>query len=437
LKILVFAAEPVKEEEFSGYNQKVGTESLGRIGDYPYPTNPQYDRAKGYLLKGKVKSAVSNSGNFITWDQHPAGFWGKYGYLPHLGFVAGVPGHEYSSHWSESGDPSWVQQTSYSAQLWYSQEAYNAWMKDIELDDLETKGGNYKTIVYNTVVDRGGDQIGHNDRGDIGLEIKGECTTDLQIKFTNMDDCESAGFEWKAPINRIDPSGGVQWFLDHALGRLYLYLEAGSNPNYANSGIGLAYPWAIRPKFSSRNDVAGGFYLDRYEYGDDLEEWTDDDEYVYYGATFDESWFIDDSPFGSPAVKTDWQASTESRLHSHNSNNTAGDLFGNTEFTDSSDPDFILAHSEYPLTWPEKWSFDTGGYDPFWPGWWADEYYGESPDLWSSVGIYDCDRTRADEGCWKPLPCRHIFIIHHIIPHIGPSIIKFHIDIHIRDMPTG
>ena len=43
---LVFAAEPVKEEEFSGYNQKFDTESLGRIGDYPLPTNPQYDRAK-------------------------------------------------------------------------------------------------------------------------------------------------------------------------------------------------------------------------------------------------------------------------------------------------------------------------------------------------------------------------------------------------------
>ena len=102
---LVFAAELVKEEEFSENNQKVGTENLGRIGDYPYPTNPQYDRAKGYLLKGKVRSAVSNSGNFITWDQHPAGFWGKYGYLPHLGFVAGVPGHEYSSVWSESAIP--------------------------------------------------------------------------------------------------------------------------------------------------------------------------------------------------------------------------------------------------------------------------------------------------------------------------------------------
>jgi len=192
---LVFAAEPVKAEEYSDYNQKVGTESLGRIGDYPLPTNPIYDRAKGYLLKGKVRSAVSNSGNFITWDQHPAGFWGKYGYLPHLGFVAGIPGHEYSSAWSDQGDPSWVQETSYSAQLWYSKEAYNAWVKGIDLDDFETEGGNYKTIVYNTVVDRGGGEIGHNDRGVIGLEIKGYCA-DVDNEITNMDDCESADFEW-------------------------------------------------------------------------------------------------------------------------------------------------------------------------------------------------------------------------------------------------
>ena len=405
---LVFSAEPVKAEEFSDYNQEVSTESLGRIGDYTPPTNPQYDRAKGYLLKGKVRSAVSNSGNFITWDQHPAGFWGKYGYLPHLGFVAGIPGHEYSSAWSDPGDPSWVQETSYSAQLWYSKEAYNNWMKGVDEDDFETEGGNYKTIVYNTVVDRGADERGHNDRGDIGLEIKGYCA-DPDNVYTNMNDCESAGFQWTRPSpGRIDPSGGVQWFLDHDLFRLYLYLEAGSNPNYASAGIGLAFPWAIRPKFNSRNDAAGGFYFDRYEYGDDNEEWTDDDEYVYYGATFDESWFIQDSPFGSPAVKTDWQATTKSRYNSHNLNNIAGDLFGTTEFTDSSDPDALLAHSKYPETWPTQYSFDTGSEIPFWPGWWADEYYGESPDLWSTVGIYDCNGTREDDGCWKPLPDRHI-----------------------------
>ena len=31
------------------------------------------DRAKGYLLKGKAKTAVTNYGNFVTWAYHPAG----------------------------------------------------------------------------------------------------------------------------------------------------------------------------------------------------------------------------------------------------------------------------------------------------------------------------------------------------------------------------
>ena len=33
--------------------------ALGKIGDFPYPTNPMNDRAIGYLLKGKVKNAVT------------------------------------------------------------------------------------------------------------------------------------------------------------------------------------------------------------------------------------------------------------------------------------------------------------------------------------------------------------------------------------------
>jgi hypothetical protein len=55
------------------------------------------DRAKGYLLNGVAKTAIGNNGNLITWDYHPAGHWREYGYLPHLGFVSGIPGHAYSS----------------------------------------------------------------------------------------------------------------------------------------------------------------------------------------------------------------------------------------------------------------------------------------------------------------------------------------------------
>ena len=58
------------------------------------------DRAKGYLLKGKAKTAISNYGDFISWDFQPNGLWGQYTYMPDLSFVAGVPGHAYSSDWS-------------------------------------------------------------------------------------------------------------------------------------------------------------------------------------------------------------------------------------------------------------------------------------------------------------------------------------------------
>ena len=410
-----FSAEPSVANSSEARSQDPVQENLGRIGDYGYPSNPQYDRAKGYLLQGKVKNAVSNTGNFITWDYHPAGFWGEYGYLPHVGFVAGVPGHEYSSAWSNPGDPSWVQDDN---SLWYSTDAFDAWV-DIDeslefefagckgtvddngeacsdLNENECNGGDcafidpvygilvngvYKTIVHGTVIDYGSGNKGHDDRGKIAEQ---------KFSLTDM----------------IAYNGEAAWFLDHELGRLYLYLDDSSlDPNFASSGIGLAFPWSIRPKFSARTEASGGFYFDLYEYGDDQEEWTSDDEYAYYGATFAESWFIRD---GNPSVKTDWQATTDSRYDSHNLNNSAGDLFGNTEFTDPNDPDALLAHSVFKSTWPSKYSFDTGTFEEFWPGWWADEYYGESPDLWSSVGIYDCNGTRADEGCWKQLPGRHI-----------------------------
>ena len=62
------------------------------------------DRAKGYLLKGKVKNAVSNWGDFINWYVTPAGLWGEYSYLPDVAMIAGIPGHEYSSKYQD-----WVQ----------------------------------------------------------------------------------------------------------------------------------------------------------------------------------------------------------------------------------------------------------------------------------------------------------------------------------------
>jgi len=371
-----FSAEVVGEAQFNKYGSDSEVqEKLGRIGDYGYPDNPTYDRAIGFLLKGKVQNAVSNNGNFITWDHHPAGFWGQYGYLPHVGFIAGVPGHAYSSEWSEPGDDSWTSEyvtiNEVTLLIWKSNDAYNAWVEDV--DDPLTEEGNFKTVVYNI----------RDDRGDIA--------------------------EQKESISMLNTDSDAQWVIDHESELIYLYFENPSkNPNSAGSFIGLAYPWAIRPAFKTRSEGSGGFYFDQYNYGADLEEWTDDDEYVYYGATFAESWFMEDAAWGTPSIKTDWQATNKARYNSHNLDNTAGQLFGETDFTDPSDPKPLLAHSAYPGTWPSKYSFDTGEFEQFWPGWWADEYYGDSPASWSSVGIYDCNGTRADEGCWKPLKNRFV-----------------------------
>ena len=87
----IFSAERINDG--SGYD------SNARVGA-PFPGNPLNDRAKGYLLKGVIKNAVSNYGNFITWDEHPAGLWGEYAYLPHIGFIAGVPGNNNTSNFS-------------------------------------------------------------------------------------------------------------------------------------------------------------------------------------------------------------------------------------------------------------------------------------------------------------------------------------------------
>ena len=63
------------------------------------------------------------------------------------------------------------------------------------------------------------------------------------------------------------------------------------NPNKATSLIGLVYPWAKRPAFIDRLDE-----FDLYDYGPDQEAWSDDDDYVYYGANVAESWFSRNNP---------------------------------------------------------------------------------------------------------------------------------------------
>ena len=133
LSVKIFAAEP-KDNNIDVNKSYSSSNKLGRIGDYGFPNNPQLDRAKGYLMKGKVKSAVTNYGNFITWDYHPSGLWNNFGYLPNVTFVAGAPGHVYSSKWSSVSYKSWVRENvqigNENIEVWVSTEVYKEWMED-------------------------------------------------------------------------------------------------------------------------------------------------------------------------------------------------------------------------------------------------------------------------------------------------------------------
>ena len=133
--------------------------SLSRIGDFTYPTNPMNDRAIGFLLKGKAKSAVTNYGEFIEWDVHPAGLWGNYTYLPAVGFVAGIPGQSYSynynwTNYEESGGT--CPEANGNFVIWCSNDAY--------LDPNETNPNfswiehgdtNFVSVVFESAEDRG------------------------------------------------------------------------------------------------------------------------------------------------------------------------------------------------------------------------------------------------------------------------------------------
>ena len=113
---------------------------------------------------------------------------------------------------------------------------------------------------------------------------------------------------------------------------------------------------------------------------------------------------------GTPKTNTDWHASTGSSKNTHSTNFTSGDIFGNTDFTDSDDPFPLLAHSNYPTTWPTAINPETLEEVPYWPGWYADEYFGDlPPELMLANGIDPalCDnQSRSNPDCWKELPGR-------------------------------
>ena len=88
----VFTAAP-DESDGVGEHFDAGHNGLSRIGDYGYPNNPMNDRAKGFSIQGKARSALLNYGAYIDWDYNPSGAWGQYAYLPSVAFMAGVPGY--------------------------------------------------------------------------------------------------------------------------------------------------------------------------------------------------------------------------------------------------------------------------------------------------------------------------------------------------------
>ena len=81
-----------------------------------------------------------------------------------------------------------------------------------------------------------------------------------------------------------------------------------------------------------------------------------------------------------------------SRVNTHNTEISAGDLFGDTYVTDINDSYPLLAHSRYSGTWQKKWNPFSGSLDSFWPGSWAKNY---------NINLPGCSESRKDPDCWE------------------------------------
>ncbi len=322
---------------------------IGRIGDNPFPTNPMSDRARGYLLQGKAQTAIINYGNYIDIEVNPNGAWGEYSYLYEVSFLAGIPGHSYSSNYNWENTETITDDNGISIySIWKSQNAYDTW--------FENGDTNFVGILFDANND-----YGHWDPDSIA---KKESSSDID--------------------------GQKQWVIDHELNSIIISTIGDLDPNKSMSRIGLIYPWALRPKLITREEQ-----FDYYDYGKDKEEWTDDDNYYYYGANTAESCLS----YYTPTYNTDWHASTMSRTNTHNINVSAGDLFGHTYVTDSEDTYPLLAHSAYGTTWPQRMNPETYEMESFWPGWWAQDY---------NINLPGCSQSRKDPNCWEEVPGRFI-----------------------------
>ena len=348
LSFSIIFAEEIKVQQ-SPYSDPFQYNHAGKIGDNPFPTNPMSDRAIGYLLQGKAQTAISNYGNIINWDEHPMGIWNGYSYLPSVAFLAGVPGHKYSSEFTWENVEFIVGSdgaTLYG--IWESGEAYDNWF--LEGDT------NFVGIIFEADEDYG---IWQPD------SISKKVSKDI--------------FD-----------GPFQWAIDDDTKKIALSSFGELDPNKSGARIGFIYPWALRPKLIRREDQ-----FDFYSYGKDLEEWTSDDEYMYYGFNVAESWLsrIQSSPNG------EWHASTMARVNTHNTEVKNGDIFGDTYVTDANDTYPLLAHSAFSDTWPIRYNEVTGQNESFWPGWWSQDY---------NINLPGCAQSRKDPDCWEYVEGRFI-----------------------------
>ena len=232
-------ANDVRRPPFEKSSDPFNYNQSARIGDYPFPTNPMNDRAVGYILQGKAQSALANYGNYIDIEVSPNGAWGDFSYLYEVTFLAGIPGQSYTSNYNwdltemiidDEGLPKYS--------IWESRDGYEAW--------YEGGDTNFVGILFDA----------DNDFGR----------------------WEPDSIAKKLSTSQI--TGDYQWVLDDDQKKIYISTLGDLDPNKSTSRIGLIYPWALRPKFVSREEQ-----FDLYDYGPDNEEWTEDDLYfiIQYG----------------------------------------------------------------------------------------------------------------------------------------------------------
>ena len=424
LSVCILSAMQEKSNQQSSLPEDSNSSGyFGRIQPNALP-NPMNDRAKGYLLKGKVQSAITNYGNFINWDHHPAGLWGEYTYLPTTAFMAGVPGHSYSYkyNWFQNVSDSDCPEAYGNYSVWCSSEAYSDPGNTVSgFSWIENNDTNYVSVVFETQLDDG--VLGEKLYSPYELSIptctyentnkqwsdywsNNACTPDPQIE-NEIECCSLSGGVWQEPsvlYYSCDFSEINQWCLDDEKGFLIVSLPLSDDynidPNNANvygdvsnkRGMGLAYPWAVRPALNKRKSFNT---YDIYKYGNDQEEWTDDDDYDYYGFNVAESHFTR----WNPSSNADWQATPRARENTHNTIVDESDIFGNINYLDiASYP--LLAHSGESDTWPDIFNEETGAFEKQWPGWWAENFNPEGTE---------CNPPfRYNDECWETVPGRFI-----------------------------